>query len=166
VRAADKEDAMAAVRRYDPFRELATLQERMNRIFDDTLAGASRRDDEPLAATWAPPVDVLEKRDRIVLTAELPGFTEEQIQLRFEDGVLRLEGERRFEKEADEARYHCVERSYGRFSRAFRLPANVDEERISASFSNGLLVVELPKREEASPKSIRITTGGTPIDVK
>ena len=158
---------MTAVRRYDPFRELATLQERMNRIFDDTLSGASRREDEALTATWTPPVDVLEKKDRLVLTAELPGFTEEQIQLRFDDGVLTLEGERRFEKKVDETRYHCVERSYGRFSRAFRLPANVDEERISATFLNGLLVVELPKREEARPKSIRIRAGaGSPIDVK
>ncbi|MFN7989534.1 MAG: Hsp20/alpha crystallin family protein [Thermoanaerobaculia bacterium] len=158
---------MAAVRRYDPFRELASLQERMNRIFDDTLSGTSRRDDEALAPAWTPPVDVLEKKDRIVLTAELPGFTEDQIRLRFEDGVLTLDGERRFEKELDEARYHCVERSYGRFSRSFRLPANVDEESISATFVNGLLVVELPKREEARPKSIRITAGGAkPIDAK
>ena len=158
---------MAAVRRYDPFRELASLQERMNRIFDDTLSGTSRRDDEALAPAWTPPVDVLEKKDRIVLTAELPGFTEDQIRLRFEDGVLTLDGERRFEKELDEARYHCVERSYGRFSRSFRLPANVDEESISATFVNGLLVVELPKREEARPKSIRITSGpARPIDVK
>ena len=158
---------MAAVRRYDPFRELASLQERMNRIFDDTLSGTSRRDDEALAPAWTPPVDVLEKKDRIVLTAELPGFTEDQIRLRFEDGVLTLDGERRFEKELDEARYHCVERSYGRFSRSFRLPANVDEESISATFVNGLLVVELPKREEAGPKSIRITAGGAkPIDAK
>ena len=158
---------MAAVRRYDPFRELATLQERMNRIFDDTFTSASRREDEGLSATWTPPVDVLEKRDRIVLTAELPGFAEDQVQLRFEDGVLTLEGERRFEKEVDEARYHCVERSYGRFSRSFRLPANVDEEGISATFVNGLLVVELPKREEVRPKSIRIRAGGaSAIDVK
>ncbi|MBP7678528.1 MAG: Hsp20/alpha crystallin family protein [Thermoanaerobaculia bacterium] len=158
---------MAAVRRYDPFRELATLQERMNRIFDDTFTSASRREDEGLSATWTPPVDVLEKRDRIVLTAELPGFAEDQVQLRFEDGVLTLEGERRFEKEVDEARYHCVERSYGRFSRSFRLPANVDEEGISATFVNGLLVVELPKREEVRPKSIRIRAGSPPaIDVK
>jgi HSP20 family protein len=158
---------MTAVRRYDPFRELAGLQERMNRIFDDTLTGASRREDEALAATWTPPVDILEKKDRIVLSAELPGFTEDQIQLRFEDGVLTLDGERRFDKEADETRYHCVERSYGRFSRAFRLPANVDEERISASFANGLLVVELPKRQEVETRSIRIRTEGpAPIPVK
>ena len=158
---------MAAVRRYDPLRELASLQERMNRIFDDTFTSASRREDEGLSATWTPPVDVLEKRDRIVLTAELPGFAEDQVQLRFEDGVLTLEGERRFEKEVDEARYHCVERSYGRFSRSFRLPANVDEEAITATFVNGLLVVELPKREEVRPKSIRIRAGSPPaIDVK
>jgi HSP20 family protein len=158
---------MAAVRRHDPYRELASLQERMNRIFDDTFSSATRREEDALAATWAPPVDVLEKRDRIVLTAELPGLSAEQVQLRFEDGVLTLEGERRFEKDADDARYHCVERSYGRFSRAFRLPANVDEERISATFVDGLLVVELPKRDEARPKSIRNRTGGSgPVDVK
>ena len=157
---------MAAVRRYDPFRELAGLQERMNRIFDDTLAGASRREDEALAATWTPPVDILERKDRIFLTAELPGFTEDQIRLRFEEGVLTLEGERRFQKEAEDARYHCVERCYGRFSRSFRLPANIDEEAISATFANGLLVIELPKTEEVLPKSIRIRTGGTPpVDV-
>lgn len=157
---------MAAVRRYDPYRELASLQERMNRIFDDTFSAATRREEDALAATWAPPVDVLERKDRIVLTAELPGLSAEQVQLRFEDGVLTLEGERRFEKDADDARYHCVERSYGRFSRAFRLPANVDEERISATFASGLLVVELPKRDETRPKSIRIRTGSGAIDVK
>lgn len=153
---------MAVVRRYDPFRDLASLQERMNRIFDDTLSGVSRRDDEALTATWTPPVDVLERKDRIVLTAELSGFTEDQIHLRFEDGVLTLDGERRFEKEAGEARYHCVERSYGRFSRSFRLPANIDDAAISATFVNGLLVVELPKREEIPPKSIRIRPAGNP----
>jgi HSP20 family protein len=155
---------MAATRRYDPFRELATLQERMNRIFDDTLSGSSRRDEDALAATWTPPVDILERKDRIVLTAELPGFAEDQIRLHFEDGVLTLDGERRFEKEVDDARYHCVERSYGRFARSFRLPANVDEEAISATFQNGLLVVELPKRVEARAKSIRIHSGGAGPD--
>lgn len=155
---------MAATRRYDPFRELATLQERMNRIFDDTLSSSSRREEDALAATWTPPVDILERKDRIVLTAELPGFAEDQIRLHFEDGVLTLDGERRFEKEVDDARYHCVERSYGRFARSFRLPANVDEEAISATFQNGLLVVELPKRVEARPKSIRIHSGGAGSD--
>lgn len=153
---------MTAVRRTDPFRELAGLQERMNRIFDDTLSSSSRREDDSLAATWTPPVDILERKDRILLTAELPGFTEEQIHLRFEEGVLTLDGERRFEKEADDARYHCVERSYGRFSRSFRLPANVDGDSISATFVNGLLVIDLPKREEVLPKSIRIRTGAPP----
>lgn len=151
---------MAATRRYDPFRELASLQERMNRIFEDTLSGASRREDDALAATWSPPVDILEKKDRIVLTAELPGLSEADIRLRFEDGVLTLEGERRCEKEGADARYHCAERSYGRFARSFRLPSTVDEEGISATFADGLLVVELPKRAGALSKSIRIRSGG------
>ena len=149
---------MAAVRRYDPFRELASLQERMNRIFDDTLSGNARRDDEALAPAWTPPVDVLERKDRIVLTAELPGFTEEQIRLRFEDGVLSLEGERKFEKEAGDENYHRVERSYGKFVRSFSIPGTVSSEGIRASFENGILTVSLPKREETKPKQIKIET--------
>ncbi len=151
---------MTVSRWNDPFRELMTLQDRMNRIFDDTLTRSGRREDDAFAGTWTPPVDIVETKDRLVLKAELPGFAEEEIQLRFDEGILCLEGERKFEKESEDEKYHCVERSYGRFSRSFRLPANVDGERISASFHNGLLVIDLPKREEARPKRIRIQAGG------
>ena len=151
----------------DPFRELESFRSQMNRLFGESFPAARTTEEAPGLAAWAPPVDISETPDQLVFQVELPGFSHDDLKLRAENGVLTLEGERRFEKEVDEARYHCVERSYGRFSRSFRLPANVDEERISATFVNGLLVVELPKREEVRPKSIRIRTGGgAAIEVK
>lgn len=160
---------MAVLRWNDPFRDLATLQERMNRVFEDALTRGTqtRTDEEMFTGTWAPPVDIYETKDRVVLNAELPGFTDDQIQLRFEDGVLSIEGERKFDKKTGDENYHRVERSYGRFVRTFAIPTTVDHERISASFVNGVLTVELPKREETKPKQIRIqATGAAPaIDV-
>ena len=146
---------MAIIRWNDPFRELAALQDRMNRVFEGTLA-RTRNEEELFTGTWAPPVDIYETKDRIVLKAELPGFDDKQIQLRFEDGVLTLEGERKFEKESGDENYHRVERSYGKFVRSFAIPAGVEGDRIAASFSNGVLTVDLPKREETKPKQIRI----------
>ena len=108
----------------------------------------------------------METKDKLVLTAELPGFTEEQIQINFEDGVLSIEGERRFEKESKDESYHRVERSYGKFLRSFSLPANVDSQKISAVFTNGLLTIELPKREETKPKSIKVQIGAPVLEGK
>ena len=156
---------MALIRWNDPFRDLASLQDRMNRAFEDTL-GKNRRDEELFSGTWAPPVDIVETKDKLVLTAELPGFTEEQIQINFEDGVLSIEGERRFEKESKDESYHRVERSYGKFLRSFSLPANVDSQKISAVFTNGLLTIELPKREETKPKSIMVQIGAPVLEGK
>ena len=141
------------------FRELADLQDRLHRAF-----GAN---EEIFTGAWVPPVDIYETKDKLVLKAELPGFREDQIRLRFDDGVLTLDGERKLEKETGDETYHRVERSYGGFSRAFTLPASIAADRISASFDNGLLTVELPKRDDTKPKQIKIGTGGTgsPIDV-
>jgi len=149
--------------RWEPYRELATLQERLNRAF------GRDRDDEVSMAAWVPPVDIAEEKDRIVITAELPGFKEDQIEIQSENGMLTLRGERRFEKESDGGKsYHRVERSYGQFVRSFSLPNNVDREKIKADFSDGLLRIELPKREDAKPRTIKITPGGgeKPVDVK
>ena len=153
--------------RWDPYREIASLQDRLNRVF----GGRTERDDEMSLAAWAPPVDIAEEKDRILITAELPGFRENEIEIQTENGMLTLRGERRFEKEAEGKNYHRVERSYGQFVRSFSLPNNVDREKIKATFKNGLLQVELPKREDAKPKTIKITVGSeskTPetIDVK
>ena len=119
------------------------------------------------STTWMPPVDIYQTGDHeLVLKAELPGFEESQIHLNFEDGILSLEGERTFEKENGDASYHRVERSYGKFVRSFTIPSNVDNEKITAAFQNGILTVELPKREETKPKAIRIQAQKPAIDVK
>jgi HSP20 family protein len=157
---------MNIIRWNDPFRELATLQSRLNQAFDTTLSRPTRSEEELLTGAWAPPVDILETKEKTVLKAELPGFDEDQIHLRFEDGILSLDGERKFEKENADENYHRVERSYGRFVRSFTIPSNVDNEKISAAFHNGILTVELPKREETKPKQIRIQAKAPAIDVK
>jgi HSP20 family protein len=156
--------------RWEPYREIATLQDRLNRAFGASFPRAEREDEMHLAA-WAPPVDIAEEKDRILITAELPGFKEDEIEIQAENGMLTLRGERKFEKETDSRSYHRVERSYGQFVRSFSLPNNVDRERIRADFSNGLLKVELPKREDAKPRTIKITGGEPPkkpdtIDVR
>ena len=157
---------MNIIRWNDPFRELATLQNRLNQAFDTTLSHPARNEEELLSGAWAPPVDILETKEKTVLKAELPGFDENQIHLRFEDGILSLEGERKFEKENADENYHRVERSYGRFVRSFMIPSSVDNEKISAAFHNGILTVELPKREETKPKQIKIQAKAPAIEVK
>src|ERR1700736_2109080 len=119
----------------------------------------NEREDEMNLAAWAPPVDITEDKDRILITAELPGFKEDQIELQTEDGMLPLRGERKFEKETDGKSYHRVERAYGQFVRSFSLPNNVDRENVKASFKDGLLRIELPKREEAKPRQIKVSGG-------
>jgi len=157
------------ITRWEPYRELATLQDRLNRAFGSAF-GRTDREDEVSMAAWVPPVDITEEKDRIVITAELPGFKEDQIEIQSENGMLSLRGERKFEKESDGKSYHRIERSYGQFVRSFSLPNNVDREKIKADFSDGLLRIELPKREDAKPRTIRITAGAErtsePIDVK
>ena len=141
---------------WDPYRELSTLQDRVNRIF-----GSPRRerDEELSLGAWIPPVDIVEEKDRILLTAELPGFQEKDVEVQMEGGVLTIRGERRSESEKEGRTFHRMERSYGQFVRSFTLPNNVDRDSIKASFNNGLLEVDLPKREEAKPRQIKISGG-------
>jgi HSP20 family protein len=147
-----------ALTRWDPFRDLNVLQDRMNRLFDDAGGrGRAWRSDEPSATTsWSPAVDIFETEGDIVVKAELPGMDRKDIVLNLENNVLTLKGERRFEKETKEENYHRIERSYGGFSRSFSIPATVDEERIRADYKDGVLRILLPKKEQAKPKQIRI----------
>jgi HSP20 family protein len=141
--------------RWDPFRDLNLLQDRMNRLFDD--AGRSWRNDEPAATTtWSPSVDIFETEGEIVVNAELPGMERKDIALHLENNVLTLRGERRFQKETKDENYHRIERSYGNFSRSFSIPATVDEEKIRADYKDGVLKIMLPKKEQAKPKQIKI----------
>ena len=144
-----------AISRWDPFRDLNVLQDRMNRLFDD--AGRGWRGDESAATTtWSPAVDIFETENEIVVKAELPGVDRKDISLNLENNVLTLKGERKFEKETKEENYHRIERAYGGFSRAFSIPATVDEEKIRADYQHGILRIALPKKEQVRPKQIRI----------
>ncbi len=143
---------------WDPYREFNSLQSRFNRVFGGALA-PRERDEELSLGAWIPPVDIVEEKDRILLTAELPGFMESDVGVQMEGNVLTLRGERKSETEKEGRTFHRMERSYGQFVRSFTLPNNVDRERIKASFANGLLQIELPKREEAKPRQIKITAG-------
>jgi HSP20 family protein len=139
----------------DPFRELERFQNQMNRVFNENFGGFGR-EREGVAAAWAPPVDIHETPDHLVFAIEVPGFKENELTLRAENGVLSVEGERKFEDEKKDKNFHRVERAYGRFMRSFTLPANVSTENVKASLNDGILSIEMPKREEAKPKTIPI----------
>jgi len=143
--------------RWDPYRELTSFADRFNRALG-TVSGQDR-DEEMSMGAWIPPVDIAEDQDHIALTAELPGFREDQVKIQMEGGVLTIRGERKFEDEKNGRNFHRVERSYGQFVRSFTLPNNVDREQIRASFDNGLLRIELPKTPDARPREIKIQSG-------
>src|SRR5205814_6995932 len=145
--------------RYDPFRDLRTLQEEANRLFTGSIQRAF--DEEGIArGAWSPSVDIYENKEQIVLEAELPGMNREDFDLSFENNVITLRGERRFEKRDESDNYHRVERSYGSFSRSFTLPPTVSGEGIAAEYRNGVLRVTLPKREEVKARRIEIQGEG------
>jgi HSP20 family protein len=141
----------------DPFRELSTIQERMNRMFED-FVGRTRggREGELAVGGWTPAVDIYETDDEIIVTAELPGLEKDQVGVEYKDGILTLRGERKLEREVKEESYHRMERSYGVFHRAFTLPGSVDEEKIGARMKNGVLEIHLPKAEAAKPRQITV----------
>lgn len=141
--------------KYDPFRELRTLQDEMTRLFTG-VSGQSGREDM-LNGAWIPKVDIFENKEHLVLEAELPGMTSDDFELSFENSVLTLKGERKFEKKTDSDNYHRVERSYGSFTRSFTLPQTVTAEGARAEFESGILHVMLPKREDVKARKIEVT---------
>ncbi|HKP47282.1 MAG TPA: Hsp20/alpha crystallin family protein [Pyrinomonadaceae bacterium] len=145
--------------RYDPFRDLRTLQEEVNRLFSTNLTRGFGEEGIGRGA-WNPSVDIYENKDHIVLEAELPGMKREDFDLSVENNVITLRGERQFEKKEDNDNYHRVERSYGSFTRSFTLPQTVSAEGATAEYKNGVLRVTLPKREEAKARRIEISGEG------
>ena len=141
--------------RYDPFRELHSLQDEMTRLFAGVAPRSGNRDEVSFGA-WNPNVDIFEDKDKLVLEAELPGMKRDDFELSVENNVITLKGERRFEKKTNEDNYHRVERSYGSFIRSFTLPQTVSSEGAVAEFKDGILKVTLPKREETKPRRITI----------
>jgi HSP20 family protein len=142
--------------RYDPFRDLRTLQDEVNRLFSTNITRAFG--DEGIArGAWNPSVDIYENKDQIVLEAELPGMNREDFDLTVENNVITLRGERRFEKKDEGDNYHRVERSYGSFTRSFTLPQTVSADSAQAEYRNGVLRVTLPKREEVKARRIEVS---------
>jgi HSP20 family protein len=142
--------------KWDPFRDLLTFREKMNRLFEETFS-LWGEEKELISGTWSPAVDIYETENEVVLTAELPGMEEKDIQLKIEDNNLVLKGERKFEKETKEENYHRIERAYGSFYRSFTIPPAVDRGKITAEYENGILKVRMPKKAETKPKEIKIT---------
>ena len=139
---------------YNTDRDVKNLQVQLNRLFEP-FARFATGDEDLVSGTWVPPVDVAETQDKILVRAEVPGIRQEDISIEFENGLLTLRGERKLEK-TEGVTWHRVERIYGNFSRSFTLPRSVDPERIAATYREGILEIEVPKREEAKPKHIKI----------
>jgi HSP20 family protein len=143
--------------RWEPFRDLIATQDRMNRLFHETLGRFVGEEEGLDTGNWIPPVDIYETDHDVVLTAELPGIDPKDVEASVHDGILYLKGERKHESEVKEEKYRHVERTYGSFARTFTLPASVDAEKVKADFKDGVLTLTMPKREEAKPKKIKIS---------
>ena len=142
-----------AITRWDPFREVASLQNRVNSLFRDFNAETG---DPVSTASFVPPVDVYEDEKKVVLKLEVPGIEEKDLDVSVENHTLTVKGERKFEKEEKETNFHRIERRYGSFYRAFTLPQTVDTENVKASYTAGVLKLELVKKPEAQPKQIKV----------
>ena len=144
-----------AIVRWEPLRDLLASQREFDRLFRGAFSPALS-EGELSTRTWAPPVDIYENGESLVLKAELPGINPDEVEIRVEDNTLYLKGERKFEKEVKEQNYHRVERSYGTFTRSFSLPNSIDADKVAANFQDGVLTLTMPKKEEAKPKTIKI----------
>jgi HSP20 family protein len=144
-----------AMVRFDPFRDLSVLQDRMNRLFNEVYT--PRQSDELMnRGTWTPAVDIYEVEGGLVIKAELPDMRREDIDVSVENNTLTIRGERKLDSEIKQETFHRIERAYGSFVRSFSLPNTVDATKIGAEYKNGVLTVKLPVREEAKPRQINI----------
>ncbi len=143
----------ATFTQFQPFRGASTLQDQINRLFSETF---DRSPDEANLTPWAPAVDIFETEHELVVKADLPDIKSEELDIRVENNILTIRGERKFEKKVDESNYLRVERAYGSFSRSFSLANTVNTEAIKADYQNGVLTLSIPKREEAKPKQIKV----------
>jgi HSP20 family protein len=151
---------MTVLTRLYPYRELNTLQDRVNRLFHESATNSEGRDESLATSSFAPAVDVYEDEHNVTLKIEVPGIDEKDIDVRVENRTLTVHGERKFEKDEKEENYRRVERQYGSFSRTFTLPNTVDTESVSADYEKGVLKIKLAKKAEAKPKQIKVTVGG------
>ena len=145
-----------AMTRFEPFRDLMRLQDELSRVFDDRVY----RSGDGESVGWTPTCDIYEDEDGVTLRFDLAGVEPKDVDIRFENGVLTLRGERKLDKEEKRENYHRIERSFGTFTRSFTLPGTLDAEKIRAESKNGVLTIGLPKRAEAKPRSIQVKVSG------
>jgi len=150
---------MSALTRWDPFKEMDDLQKRLTSIFGLSPQRPVNGKEEMTVAQWLPLVDITEDEKQYLIKAELPEVKKEDVKVTVESGVLTISGERKFEKEEKDKKYHRIERSYGSFTRSFIVPDDADDSKVSAEFRDGLLTVHLAKSEKARPKSIEVKVG-------
>lgn len=149
---------MSAMTKWNPFREMDELSRRLNGLWGLSPTRAHGGDEHVTTSDWTPLVDISEDEKEYLIKAELPGVTKEDVRLTVENGTLRISGERKFEKEDkdDKKKYHRVERFYGSFVRSFTVPENGDAAKVSATFTDGMLAVHLPKAEAARPRTVEV----------
>ena len=140
--------------KWEPFRDLMAMQDRMTRLFDETLSRIWKA--EVPRGVWSPPVDILERENEVILKIDLPEMNQNEIGIRVEENTLVIQGERKFTKEASDTNYLQIERPYGTFQRTFAIPRMIDQEKITAGYKDGVLRVVLPKKGEIHPKQIVI----------
>jgi HSP20 family protein len=156
-------EVITEMRTMAPFRGVSTLQDQINRLFSDAF---ERTEGESNLTAWAPAVDISENEHELLVKADLPGIDPKELDIRVENNVLTIRGERKFEKKVDQDNYLRVERTYGSFSRSFALANTVNAEGIKADYQNGVLTLVVPKREEAKPKQIKVNVAsavGAPL---
>jgi HSP20 family protein len=153
---------MSSITRWDPFRELTQLQERMDRLFRDNVGYSGGREEALEQGSFIPPVDVYEDEHNITLKLEVPGIDQKDLDIRIENNTLTVRGERKLEKEEKQENFHRVERRYGSFVRTFQLPNTIDAEKVNANYENGVLKITLAKKAEAKPKQIQVNVTGGP----
>lgn len=151
---------MSTLVRWEPTRELASLRDRVDRLFGETFGRAWGDQEGLTSGAWIPPVDVFESEDHIVLKADLPDVNKDEVDISVQNNTLTIKGERKMEDEVKEKNFYRMERTYGAFTRSFTLPPTIDSERIDANFNNGVLTLTLPKREESKPKQIKVKVSG------
>jgi len=144
---------MRTIARWEPFRGVTTLQDQINRLFHDAF---DRTGEQSNLSAWAPAVDIYESEQELVVKADLPDIDPKGLDIRVENNLLTIRGERKFEKKVSEENYLRVERSFGSFARSFTLANTVDTDAIKAEYQNGVLTLSIPKREEAKPKQIKV----------
>ena len=152
--------------RWEPLRELSSLQNEMNRLFNTVFDAPATPGNGGTMRRWVPAMDLLETADHFVLRADLPGMTQDDVKIELEDSTLTVSGERKSEHEDKQEGYYRVERAFGSFSRSLTLPKGINADAVTASFDNGVLEIRVPKPEERKPRRISIAVGDQPATIE